>query len=288
MKGTIKTHQKRRGIKSGRISGLIKRTAVFGAAAAFLCSAAWIASTKIPYSSVVYAASGNEKEIPSGISSVIECVDPGSLTRKNIQWIGSSCETVLVGQRTAGDSGRTVPVDINICTQMASTVSGYAMQVQSLAGRPRIMSDKDYDSLLRIVEAEAGIEDLKGKILVANVIMNRVASDYFPDTVFDVIWQNTGGVPQFAPTYDGAIYRVKVSDETREAVREVMNGVDYSEGALFFMARSASEEENVRWFEHDLQWLFKHGYHEFYTIPEDVHADESEEAGLVAFVPAGE
>ena len=288
MKGTKKTHQKRRGTKSGQAAGIIKRTAVFASMAVFLGAAVWMSSSKVSYSAVVYAASENEKEIPTGISSVIACVDPGSLTRKNVQWIGSSCETVLVGQRTADAPGRITPVDINICTQMASTVNGYAKQVQSLAGRPRIMSDKDYDSLLRIVEAEAGIEDLKGKILVANVIMNRVASDYFPDTVFDVIWQNTGGVPQFAPTYDGSIYRVKVSDETREAVREVMNGVDYSEGALFFMARSASEEENVRWFEHDLQWLFKHGYHEFYAIPENVHADDSEEAGLVAFVPAGE
>ena len=36
------------------------------------------------------------------------------------------------------------------------------------------LSDQDYDALLRIVEAEAGGEDADGKLLVANVVLNRV------------------------------------------------------------------------------------------------------------------
>ena len=42
------------------------------------------------------------------------------------------------------------------------------------------MSDEDYKNLLKIVEAEAGGEDVKGKILVANVIFNRVKIRSFP------------------------------------------------------------------------------------------------------------
>ena len=60
-----------------------------------------------------------------------------------------------------------------------------------------MMSDEDYDTLLHIVEAEAGTEDVKGRILVANVIMNRIKNKEFPDTVTEVVWQNTNGVPQF-------------------------------------------------------------------------------------------
>ena len=59
------------------------------------------------------------------------------------------------------------------------------------------MSDEDYDTLLRIVEAEAGSEDIKGRVLVANVIMNRVKSEDFPNTVTEVVWDNSDGVPQF-------------------------------------------------------------------------------------------
>mgnify|MGYP000172848317 CR=1 FL=1 len=56
-----------------------------------------------------------------------------------------------------------------------------------------------------------------------------------------MVWQNTNGVPQFSPTYDGRINEVTVTDETREAVRQALEGVDYSEGALFFIQKSEAE-----------------------------------------------
>ena len=99
----------------------------------------------------------------------------------------------------------------------------------------------------------------------ANVIMNRVKSEDFPNTVTEVVWDNSDGVPQFSPTYDGRINEVAVSDETREAVKQALKGTDYSEGALFFIQKSAAEEHNVKWFEKDLKRLFKYGVHEFYT-----------------------
>lgn len=43
------------------------------------------------------------------------------------------------------------------------------------------ISSADYQVLLKIVEAEAGSEDLNGRILVANVVLNRVKSELFPD-----------------------------------------------------------------------------------------------------------
>ena len=102
-------------------------------------------------------------------------------------------------------------------------------------------------------------------LLVADVIMNRVKSEDFPNTVTEVVWDNSDGVPQFSPTYDGRINEVAVSDETREAVKQALKGTDYSEGALFFIQKSAAEEHNVKWFEKDLKRLFKYGVHEFYT-----------------------
>lgn len=44
--------------------------------------------------------------------------------------------------------------------------------------------------LERIVEAEAGDQDLEGRILVANVILNRVHSNHFPDTIKGVVFAN--------------------------------------------------------------------------------------------------
>ena len=74
--------------------------------------------------------------------------------------------------------------------------------------------------LLRIVEAEATGEDIKGKMLVANVILNRVNSSQFPDTVEAVVFQKNGRTTQFSPIADGRYWSVTISKETKEAVRD--------------------------------------------------------------------
>ena len=177
---------------------------------------------------------------------------------------GSSYEEqVIVGQRVQRVTN--TAADLNVSSSMENKVNELDARSITLAENPTLMSDEDYDTLLRIVEAEAGSEDIKGRVLVANVIMNRVKSEDFPNTVTEVVWDNSDGVPQFSPTYDGRINEVAVSDETREAVKQALKGADYSEGALFFIQKSAAEEHNVKWFEKDLKRLFKYGVHEFYT-----------------------
>ena len=121
-------------------------------------------------------------------------------------------------------------------------------------------TESDYNVLLRIVQAEAGGCDMTGKILVANVILNRVESDEFPDTITDVVYEKR----QFSPVSNGSINRCKVEEETVEAVDRALAGEDYSEGALYFMNRRASSGSNVRWFDTHLDYLFQHGGHEFF------------------------
>ena len=121
-------------------------------------------------------------------------------------------------------------------------------------------SADDYEVLLRIVQAEAGGCDLKGRILVANVILNRVKSDEFPDTIRGVVYEKS----QFSPVSNGSINTCKVSEKTVEAVDRALAGEDYSQGALYFMNRRASSGKNVRWFDSHLDYLFQHGNHEFF------------------------
>lgn len=234
----------------------------------------------------VYAASENDTEhtytgedvytLPTGIAGVVSGVGESPMPGSTINRIGTSCEQVLVGQRVQKVESNVT--ELNVSDSMASTVDSLDSTAVSRAESAKMMSDTDYNTLLRIVEAEAGGEDLKGKILVANVIMNRVKHEEFPDTVTDVVWEYRNGVPQFSPTYDGRINTVTVSDETREAVKQVLEGVDYSDGALFFIQKSAAEAHNVEWFEADLKSLFKHGVHEFYTYYTEEEQKEREEA----------
>ena len=126
------------------------------------------------------------------------------------------------------------------------------------------VTQSEYDNLLRIVEAEAGGEDLVGKMLVANVILNRVEDKNFPNSINEVIFQSNNGVTQFSPISDGRFYTVKISEETIEAVNLVLQGEDNSQGALYFAARKSAGEKKMRWFDEKLQWLFAYGGHEFF------------------------
>ncbi|MCC8102861.1 MAG: cell wall hydrolase, partial [Clostridiales bacterium] len=150
-------------------------------------------------------------------------------------------------------------------SQASSTANqlGYLAQQTVLDNQ---MSSTDYYTLLRIVEAEATGEDLMSKMMVASVVLNRVEDSHFPDTIYDVVWEDS----QFQPTSDGRIYSCTVTDETVEAVERVLAGEDYSQGALFFVARDAADTSKLSWFDSSLVWLFTYGGHDFYTYQSSV------------------
>ena len=154
----------------------------------------------------------------------------------------------------------------NVFGLLNNSASGQRVVKVSFMERDYVMdiTNEDYENLLRIVEAEAGCEDRTGKLLVANVILNRVMDKQFPDTVTDVIFQQQDGVCQFSPIRDGRFYSVKVSDETIEAVDAALYGEDPSDGALYFMARAYADKEKAAWFDRNLTKLFSYGGHEFF------------------------
>lgn len=77
-----------------------------------------------------------------------------------------------------------------------------------------IPEDDDLELLAACVEAEAGNQSLYGKRLVADVILNRVDSDVFPDTIHGVISQPG----QFSVYANGIMQKTEPSDETYTAI----------------------------------------------------------------------
>lgn len=126
------------------------------------------------------------------------------------------------------------------------------------------IAPSELEVLCRIVEAEAGGEDEEGKLLVANVVLNRVNSDKFPDTVTEVVFQRSKGITQFSPVANGRYYCVEISEETVQAVERALEGEDISQGALYFAARKYADSDRMRWFDEKLTFLFQHGGHEFF------------------------
>ncbi|MCF0134708.1 MAG: cell wall hydrolase [Blautia sp.] len=261
--------------KNSRSKQLLQRTIIL-AACILLAIAIPVASKAITGSGKksVYASSGyREGCVPYGMSGLAVGVKGKHQPGSQVTRIGTSAERVMVGQRV-----KTVEkhiIDFDLSSNMIEKVNDLNNISMNAVQNTKIMSDKDYDTLLRIVESEAGTEDIKGRVLVANVIMNRVRHPEFPDSIYDVVWERNNGVPQFQPTSNGTIYYVTVTDETKEAVRQAIEGVDYSEGALFFIQKDAAEEEGINWFEKNLKRLFKHGVHEFYTYPEENETNDA-------------
>ena len=147
----------------------------------------------------------------------------------------------------------------------AETAEEAAEKAAAETGRIYEVSEEDYDALLRLVEAEASGEDIKGKLLVANVVLNRVKSGAFPDTIKEVIYQRQNGRAQFSPVATGKIDRVAVSEETVEAVERALCGEDESAGALYFVAPAYADAGNHQWFRDNLTLLFSYEGHEFYA-----------------------
>jgi N-acetylmuramoyl-L-alanine amidase len=120
-----------------------------------------------------------------------------------------------------------------------------------------ILPIEEYEALCRIVQAEAGNQDAEGKLLIANVVLNRVRSERFPSSILDVIFQDNGGKTQFAPTKNGSYNNAQITIDTMAAVNRALAGEDISKGALYFKAG-----DNTKW--GSLEFLFQHGNHVFF------------------------
>ncbi|WP_231848310.1 LysM peptidoglycan-binding domain-containing protein [Tepidanaerobacter acetatoxydans] len=89
--------------------------------------------------------------------------------------------------------------------------------------------------LARLIEAEAEGEPYIGKVAVGAVVVNRVLSDKFPNTIKDVIYHvDETGAYQFEPVLDGRLFTVVVSSDSYKAADEALGGLDPTGGALFF------------------------------------------------------
>ena len=91
--------------------------------------------------------------------------------------------------------------------------------------------------LAAIIFCEAGNQCYDGKVAVGAVILNRMESGRFPNTLEGVIYQRG----QFTPAMTGKLARVlrsgNIPSSCYDAARDALNGMDPVNGALFFNTR---------------------------------------------------
>lgn len=113
--------------------------------------------------------------------------------------------------------------------------------------------------LSRIISAESKGEPLKGQIAVGNVVLNRVKSPAYPNTIYGVIFDRKYGT-QFSPVAIGTIYQ-KPTAKAEIAAKICLEGYSLSEDILFFLNPRASTNF---WIVKNRPFAFTIGNHDFY------------------------
>jgi N-acetylmuramoyl-L-alanine amidase len=150
-------------------------------------------------------------------------------------------------------------------TRMKSAVARPLMEASRGVGD---INDRELYLLAKMIECEARYEPYEGKVAVGSVILNRVKSSRFPNTVEGVIFQKG----QFQPMVDGgweskepSALAFKAAKEALKGKKPVGNNGQTVGNALFFIYEELASESAIKWFKNNLRYITTIGNHDFYT-----------------------
>ena len=109
------------------------------------------------------------------------------------------------------------------------TLKALGISVTSSSSSNAGYSDNDVYILAKAIYAEARGESYTGQVAVGAVILNRVKSSQFPNTITGVIYQPYA----FTAVADGQI-NLEPNQTAKNAARDAINGWDPSYGALYY------------------------------------------------------
>ena len=120
-------------------------------------------------------------------------------------------------------------------------------------------SNDDIYWLSRIISAESRGEPLEGKIAVGNVVLNRVKSSDFPNTIYGVIFDSRWG-GQFEPVRNGTIYQTP-TEESVLAAKLCLSGANVIGDSIYFLAPALAQNF---WIVENREYIATIGCHDFY------------------------
>lgn len=121
-------------------------------------------------------------------------------------------------------------------------------------------SEEDLYWLSRIISAESRGEALIGQIAVGNVVLNRVRSEAFENSIRDVIFEVNSGYVQFEPVSNGTVYD-EPTYRSVLAAQMVLAGCDIVGDSLYFFSPALSSGS---WIRANRTYLTTIGCHQFY------------------------
>ena len=124
----------------------------------------------------------------------------------------------------------------------------------------RFYNSDDVYWLSRIISSESKGEPFKGQIAVGNVVLNRVKSKAYPNSIYGVIFDKRGGT-QFSPVSFGTIYQTP-SASSVIAAKLCLEGYTLSDEILFFMNPRIATNN---WISRNRTFEFRISNHDFYS-----------------------
>lgn len=124
---------------------------------------------------------------------------------------------------------------------------------------PAPYTEEDLYWMARIISAESRGEPMLGKLAVGTVVLNRVASEEFPDNIHDVIFDRKWGV-QFTPVANGTVY-MDPTEESLLAAKLVLDGARAAGDSLYFLAPDLTDNH---WIMENQSYVTTIGCHWFY------------------------
>ncbi len=143
---------------------------------------------------------------------------------------------------------------------VSSTVASYSGSYNPAKPASQYYRDDEVLWLARIINAEAGGESLLGQIAVGDVILNRVKSAQFPNTIYGVIFDRRYGI-QFSPVANGTVYNTPTYTATL-AARICLEGTSLTDTAMYFLNPRLSTSV---WISNNRPYVYSIGGHDFYS-----------------------
>lgn len=139
-----------------------------------------------------------------------------------------------------------------------------SMTVSVTPGTPILSADNYYGTedlhwLSRLISAESKGEPLLGQIAVGNVVLNRVHSGRYPNTIYDVIFDMQYGV-QFEPVENKMIYN-DPDPLSVLAAKICLEGYQVADNSLYFLNERIAKS---KWIVNHCSYVMTIGNHTFY------------------------
>lgn len=190
----------------------------------------------------------------------LTATDGGFVTYANDRPLFSFSPNVLMsnGKMYIPASALTKATGVSISSETSWSVS-IKGTYKALAPASAFYRADEVHWLSKIISAESKGESLIGQIAVGDVILNRVKSPLYPNTIYGVIFDRKYGV-QFSPILDGSIYNEPTYTSIL-AAKICLEGASLSDNAMFFLNPREAESN---WIIKSREYAYTIGGHDFY------------------------